>query len=244
MNKLLVQNTKAKFIQNLIYCQVQDSNIVGSILNNNLYQIYYSYNPTHVIFSADNITPEISQFISDFSTNIKCFIFHDQINLAILNNFESFPVYNITNAEITNPKNNNIIYPKNMINSQLFYKTNNLSKHESMVCFLDNQAMPNEKLNNYLYPNTKLPIKLFNNVSGHNYQNLGVLNERQKAKVLQNNKYYLSLENNKSDYCVEASVCGCHVVSLENIEDYQSVPYNDPPDTIEYQTFIKERILI
>lgn len=244
MNKILVQNTKAKFIQNLIYCQVQDSSIIGSTFSNNLYQIYYSYNPTHAVFSADNITPEITQFISDFSTSVKCFIFHDQINFNILNNFESFPVYNITSSEINNTNNKNIVYTKNIINSQLFYKINNLPKHESIVCFLDNQEMPNEQLNDCLYPNTKLPIKLFNSVDSHNYQNLGLLNEQQKAKVLQNNKYYLSLENSKSDYSAEASACGCHVVVLENIKDYQSVPYNEPPDTIEYQTFIKERILI
>jgi hypothetical protein len=49
---LLVQNFNSKFIKNTIYSIIDNTTIINSDINNNLYKIYYQYRCTHAILSA------------------------------------------------------------------------------------------------------------------------------------------------------------------------------------------------
>ncbi len=112
MKTLLVQNSKSKFIQTSMYCTIPDTNIVGAIIDNNLYKTYYSYNPTHAIFCANKITEEIIQFISDFSaTKIKCFIYHENLSFEILDHLKELSVTHISTIKIK-PEYKSVLLPK------------------------------------------------------------------------------------------------------------------------------------
>jgi hypothetical protein len=244
MTTLLVQNSKSKFIQTSVYSNIPNTNIIGSSIDSHLYKIYYSHNPTHAIFCANRLTDEIIQFISDFSsTKVKCFIYHDNLSFEILDQFKELPVTHISKIKIKS-EYKSVLLPKNLINSQLFYNNASITKKESIVCFVDDYETIPESLSNYLYPNTTIPIKLFNNYNIPHYQNLGMLDETNKANVLQSHKYYLSIENNKNDYSLEASLCGSIVVDIDKIQNYETIQYTEPKDYYDLATFIKESILI
>jgi hypothetical protein len=109
---------------------------------------------------------------------------------------------------------------------------------------MDNYETIPESISNYLYPKTNIPIKLFNNNSIAHYQNLGLLDESNKANILQSNKYYVSIANNKNDYSLEASLCGSIVLDVDQIQNYETIEYTEPKDYYDLATFIKESILI
>lgn len=243
MTTLLVQNSKSKFIQSSIYCKIPNTDIIGSNIDNHLYKIYYSHNPTHAIFCANRLTDEIAQFISDFSfAKVRCFIYHENLSFDVLEQFKELPVTHISKINIKS-EYKSILLPKNLINSQLFYNDISISKKESIVCFMDDYETIPENLTNYLYPNTTFPIKLFNNYSLPHYQNLGMLDEKSKANILQTSKYYLSIANNKNDYSLEAGLCGGIVVDIHQIQNYETIQYTEPKDYHDLATFIKESIL-
>jgi hypothetical protein len=244
MTTLLVQNSKSKFIQSTIYSNIPNVNIIGSNIDNHLYKIYYSHNPTHAIFCANRLTDEIIQFISDFaSSKIKCFIYHENLSFEILDKLKDLSVINISSIKIKS-EYQSVLLPKNLINSQLFYNNPSVVKKESIVCFIDNYEIIPESISNYLYPKTNIPIKLFNNNSIAHYQNLGLLDESNKANILQSNKYYVSIPNNKNDYSLEASLCGSIVLDVDQIQNYETIEYTEPKDYYDLATFIKESILI
>jgi len=244
MTTLLVQNSKSKFIQSSIYSNIPNVNIIGSSIDNNLYKIYYSHNPTHAMFCANRLTDEIIQFMSDFSsTKVRCFIYHDNLSFEILDQLKELSVTHISKIKIKS-EYKSVLLPKNLINSQLFYNNESITKKESIVCFIEDYETIPESLSNYLYPNTTIPIKLFNNYNVTHYQNLGMLDETSKANVLQSHKYYLSVPDHKNDYSLEASICGSIIVNLDQIQNYKTADYTEPKDYYDLTTFIKESILI
>lgn len=244
MTKLLVQQHNSKFIQNIIYSKINNTDIIGAVLNNNLYQIYYTHKPTHVIFCADNLTPETIQFISDFgnNTDIKCFLYHNRsISEEIYTAFKTTGIIHICDEKYSGKDECQLLCPNNLINSQIF--NNGTNTNESIVCFLDDYNELPSVLQPYLYPNTKMPIKLFNAPDLKHYQNLGLLDELTRANVLKSTKYFLSLGSSKNDYSLEAQSCGCIILSIADLKEYTSIQYKAPGPVIDYATFITESIL-
>jgi hypothetical protein len=132
MTTLLVQNSRSKFIQSSIYSDIPNVNIIGSTIDNHLYKIYYSHNPTHAIFCANRLTDEIIQFISDFSsTKVKCFIYHDNLSFDLLDQLKELQVTHISKIKIKS-EYKSILLPKNLINSKLFYNNASTVKKESI----------------------------------------------------------------------------------------------------------------
>lgn len=239
MNNILVQHSNNKFIRTTIFSSIEDVNIMGATINNNLYQIFYSIKPTHVIFDSSILTKEIAQFVTDFSNTVKCFFYHHKISSDTIKYFESYNVFHLTHEQ----NYSNIIHiPDNLVNTQLFYNNTNIIKQNNLVCFLENLPIIPDFLKDYLYPKSKLPIKLFNSSQAPHHQNLGLLNEKEKAAILQQNKYYLVLSEN-DPYTNEAKNCGSIIVNIHNIDKYSLLEYNEPESLIDFNTFFKENIL-
>lgn len=238
MKKLLVQNCVSKFFKNIINVTIDDCNIIGSNINNNLYQLYYTYNFTHILFKAELINKEILQFIQDFSNNgVRCFVHHSSLVPNLIKDLQN---YNITH--FSDKKYDNTIHiPNNLINTRLFFDNSSI-RSDSIVCFCEFIVLP-EFLNDYLYPKTSLPIKLFNNGKIAHPQNLGLISEQDRANILQTNKYYLALSED-DQYILEAQHCGCIVLQVTNLNDYIKVPYSAPQSSIEYVDFVKDKILL
>lgn len=239
MNTVLVQYSHAKFMRTAIFSSIEGYNILGSAINNNLYQIYYSIKPTNAIFHASMITPEIVQFIGDFSDKVKCCLYHDTISSDVVNHFQS---YNIKHLTYDTTQQNTVHIPKDLVDTQLFHVNTNISKQDSLVCFIDHLPILPDFLKNYLYPKSTLPIKLFNNPYIQHSQNLGLLNELDKASVLQNHKYYLVINDN-DEYIREAQSCGCIVVNIRDIENYESLSYVKPESYTDFAKFFKDNIV-
>jgi hypothetical protein len=206
--------------------------MIGDITNT-LYQTFYTYKFDAIIFMASKFNTEIFQFINEFD-NIKVFIYHDILNPALFD-----LSLNIVHL-LDNYKNKNQDNIRNiplLINKQLYDSISNISmKYDVMVCFLD--GLPNipEQLSKFLYPNTKLPIKLFNNENIYHSQNLGMLNEVEKAHILKQAKYYITINNL---YVAEAMASGCIVLAPEEIDDMVPKKYKNKKDYNSYSNFIE-----
>lgn len=239
MNTVLVQYSDSKFMRTAIFSSIDGCNILGSAINNNLYQIYYSIKPTHAIFHASMITPEIMQFIGDFSDKVKCCLYYDSISSDIMNHFQSYNIKHLT-YDTTQP--NTLHLPKDLLDTQLFHINPNITKKDSLVCFINDLPILPDFLKDHLYPKSKLPIKLFNNPYIQHPQNLGLLNESDKALVLQNHTYYLVLNDN-DEYIREAQSCGCIVVNIRDIDNYTSLPLIKPESYTDFAKFFKDNVV-
>lgn len=240
MNTVLIQKSNIKFMRSAIVSSINNTNIIGLAINNNLYKTFYTTKPTHAIFDSNMINNEIIQFIQDLSDKIKCFIYHDSVSPETIKKFESYNVKHLLYNNTT--IYNSICIPHNLINTNLFYNDNTIQKQDSIVCYLDNLPILPEFLKQYLYPKTQLPIKLFNNPHIQHYQNLGILNELDKAEVLRNHKYYLVIDES-DQYIEEAKHCGCTIIYIKDIENYTSMQYIEPSIFVNFSTFFEENIL-
>ena len=77
MKTLLIQQHESKFIQSLLHLQTESEGvkIIGSIFNERLYKLYFLNKPTHVVFIGSKLNAENLQFISEYSSIVKCYIF-------------------------------------------------------------------------------------------------------------------------------------------------------------------------
>jgi hypothetical protein len=241
---LLVQNFNTKFIKNTIYSNIDDTTVINTDVDNNLYKIYYRYNFTHIIFAAALLSTEIIQFISDFSESVKVFLYHDTFVDDAANILSDTNITHIVNDNYTNDKYNIININPYIINTNLFNKNRQSDiRNNCIIGFLDNYNFIPHNLNNYLYPKTKLPIKIFNAVNSPHHQNLGLVNDIEKSQLLKSNKYYLSLDYEK-DYSIEAQACGAIIVGPDQLSDLNNVSYTDHPEIMDHKQFIIERILV
>ena len=245
---LIIQNAPHKIIQNLIFSKIEDTNIVGADFDGSLYKIYYSHSPTHIVFSADRLNEESLQFISDFgSSNTKCFVYHNDISLEILSKLKNLNVTHLVSKVENLPTYlDNYILVDNVINTTIFHN-NNLTdiKKDHIICFLENIKKIPDELQNYLYPSSKMPIKLFNSKHITHYQNLGAINEITKSVLLRSNNYYLSLDEVKHNYEIEAKLSGATVIKISDLPHYDKKINDDLEinQIIPIEQFIKERIL-
>jgi hypothetical protein len=244
MNKILVQYCNSKFIQNLSILQLDNTNIQSNIFDKQLYRLYFSYQPTHVVFSADKISEECAQFIEDYQDSTTIYAYHpnDQ-TLSLIPNYPASCFHLVPDSlRQSMPTNYNLdkVYyiPNDLINTAIYYRDDR-PRSESIIYFAqkDISCLPDE-LVNVLYPNTKLPIKLFDIPRIPHSQNLGTLSESEKGEILRNNEYYLTYSSD--EYLTEAIESGCKIVNFEDITNYKTkASVKDLVSTIKYQDFLQ-----
>jgi hypothetical protein len=244
MNRIIVQFVEShKFLLDTIYCQIANTEIYGIDINQNLYKSVFHIKPKYLLFSGYNLSPEIISFMqdnavsSDLLTIYICWL--DDDSYKHLDN--KYKVTHIVPGD-TNKivKTENVIYyPNNLLNTNIFYSSNIENKNNNIIGFLEKITELSPELINCLYPNKKLPIKLFNNKNIHTIHNLGKVTEPQKAEILQQNKYYLNLDNN---YSIAASVCGCTILNMSDIDNITDVQYKQPPAYKDHAQFLTEHM--
>lgn len=237
MKKFLIQNCNSKFFRNISNVSIDDYQIINSNINNNLYKLYYTENFGYALFKAELLTAEIIQFIEDFGkSNVKCFVHHNNISDTVLSQMSRFAATHLSNREGPGC----ITVPKNLVNTTMFTNPN-IQRSHGLVCFCEYPVLP-EFLNDYLYPKTKLPIKLFNNAKIPHYQNLGLISEKNRAKILQTHTHYLALDSEDA-YILEAQLCGSIVLQVAELDKYDQIKYNPPGPHIDYSNFVKDNLL-
>lgn len=240
--KLLIHNNTHKFLNNILHTQIDNVQTYLTKLDGDLYSLYYQHKFDYMIFSFSELTNEILQFISEFGYNHKIFIYHDKNpDDQFINSYQSVCRNLIHEKFINNnmPKNT-ISIPNNLLNDQIFLPSGE-NKLDQMVCFLDGLSEIPDELEFLLYPNTRNKIKLFNNNNIKHHQNLGILSEIDKAKLLNISKYYISING---DYSLEATVCNCIVLDTTELSDMIPKKYdNISADYKTYHNFIIGNIL-
>jgi hypothetical protein len=90
-----------------------------------------------------------------------------------------------------------------------------------------------------IYPNSNLKIKLFNNQKIKHPLNVGKLQEKEKAEILNRSEFFLSLDG---FYEVEAFCCGAKVIGIDSIESLE--PQNIIVENIQsYQNFFRDLLV-
>lgn len=233
--KIFAQYLDTKFINSLSYCT--SANITTNEIKDNLYQIHYRYNFDTYIFCANLITQEIFQFISEFAgQKIQCILYHpENINPEVIKAFD-----NINCRHLGHEQHHNIIdiIPP-LVHKHIFLSNPIAARTRDMVSFLDykQQELPQEFIA-IVYPQSKQKFQFFTKHFLHN-QNLGDLNEMEKATILNSSKTYLSIDHHTCDYSYEAIMCGNRVL-VKDKDEYVD-KHLDMTDKIKtYDQFIGE----
>lgn len=231
--KIFISQDNSKFINNLLLNRIPHLDIISGNCKNNLYKIHQIYNPSSYIFSLSSINNEILQFIREYGLKIKIIIYHPNINKEVL---QALPncLHLIHDNTISN---NTKVIPK-LINKELYINTNSDYRHDSICSFVDDINQIPEDLASVLYPNTKLKIKLYGGSFKH-AQNLGLILEQDKPAILNQNKYYLDLDNK---YTYEAVACGCEIYTLDTLRNDKKISIDTTEiDNIQtYSSFLME----
>lgn len=242
--KIFVAQRNNRFINGLTGYFSEIADVVHTDVNKNIYNIYYSLNFDYCIINLSNIDNELVQFISEYSSIIKIFIYFDVQNYKDTNILESLKtsVYYLIPENIYNiysKYEHTIKVPNNLVNKKLFNRNNSIQKNQDSICFfLDQCESIPESLMNQLYPTTKKRITLYNNNTIKHPQNLGVVSEIDKAYILNKSEYFI---NYNSYYIFEAISCGCKIITIDNIDI--SKCENISPEITNYDDFLKEYIL-
>jgi hypothetical protein len=241
MKSLLIQQSPEKFMQNCSALSFDDILIIDISIGNNLYQTFFRHKPEYCIFSGSLIDKEILQFCEDYGDSTHIYFFH--IDHNSYDKVKSLLPKNSKVAHIGYDDTYDSAIPTGLVNDQVFYNTNSNTK-DGIVCFMDGLTTISNELIDLLYPNSSIPIKLFNCPNIKHYQNLGIVTEKDRAKLLQTHKYYLSLNQDSGfNYINEAIACGSKVVSLSQIKDnsYLSI-LSESSDTSKttYNQFLRE----
>lgn len=243
-NKIFVDYKNNRFINGLIGSHQKDAEIVHAAINKNIYNIYYALNFNYCIFNLSSIDNEIVQFISEYSSQIKIFIYFDVPNyteVGIIEALKNSIYYLIPENTFDYYKtySNTIQIKNNLINSSIFYRNDSIAKNKDAVCvFLDLLGSIPEQLTEKLYPKTKMKIMMYNNPTIKHAQNLGVLSETDRAYVLNKSSYFINYQNH---YIHEAVVCGCKILDINNIDINQNMDINQ--EVTNYENLLKEYIL-
>jgi hypothetical protein len=231
---ILIQQTNNKFINNISSIELQNYNMYKNTINNNLYKLHYEHKIETVFFVESLLSNEILQYIAEFFQTIRIFIYHDKLpNKEIIESYKNACIH-LVNPNFTKVQYTQVI--PLLLNTKLYNNHNQEQKNNDIICFLDNLDTLSLDLKNLLYPNTKLKIKLFNNEKIHHPQNLGILTEKDKAKILKQSKYFLALDES---YVTEALVSGCEVLDIKELSDMKPHKYVTIPKYISYETFME-----
>lgn len=230
--RIFTQYIDTKFINSLADLQQGDLQIASANILQNLYKIHYVYNFDTYVFCSSLIDSEIHQFITEFAKQKRIVVYHPDIVLDNIISGLPDSCRHISHQE--NQKTTTIPY---LVNSHIFMQyTGSVARRPEILCFLDNYTSIPDHLVSLLYPNSRLPIKVFSKYIQHP-QNLGILNEYEKAQLLNNTQYYLNLD---TQYEVEAAMCGAVVVDILNEQTIQPVPLNSLAPYQTYQEFLSE----
>ena len=237
MSILFVQDSDNKFVNNLKLTQIPNHQIMFGPVSQNLYGLYYSYRFSHLILMASMLDQETLQFVSEYHTEIKCYVYNDiHISSNVVGLYRDKVTFILRNKQDNISKDSSIILPR-LVNQELFNSLNQSShRHNSIICFIDHLDKIPDELNQYLYPMTKLPIKLFNNSNIKHHQNLGTLSEIDKASILQQVRYYLTIDEH---YLAEAWAGGCDVLTIEELDLIQPKKYKNKKQCQTYRSFME-----
>lgn len=237
MKTLLIPNINNKFYRNLAIVQINNLNIVANneLLQGNIYGLYYRIKFDYVIVPSSLLSNSIIQFAIEYASNVKVII---DIDSNLDNEFiEAYKgvFYFLTTSTNNNNNNRFLIKPQFIINEPLYEK--NINKENFIACFLDGCNSIPTALTDYLCPNSLLKIKMFNGMNISHHQNIGMLNEIDKAEILKKAEYYLGL--NDESYIIEAKLSGCKILNLDTIKDMQEIPLNIP-QYITYEQLLQD----
>lgn len=215
MTHILIQHSNAKFIQNCLSLSMPDYMIIDIVVGNNLYNTYFRHKPGHCLFSGGVLSSEVIQFCEDYSNETSIYIFHETEDSYVKS--EAL-LGGGTNVRHIGYGVATFSMPDNLINDQLFYNTNQPHTQSGVVCFMDGVPEMPKPLMALLYPNTNTPIKLFNCPNIKHYQNLGMVNEKNRALLLQTHQYCLDMSPYQGySYINEAIACGSIPISIDDI---------------------------
>lgn len=214
MKHILIPDINNKFYNNLSITKLPNINITSSIINKNIYSIYYRLPFDILIMPYSLIDNSIIQFGIEYP-QIKIIIDLDIQNIEsdFINTYKSIFTFMTMNPQNISTKT--ISIPIDLINDQI-YSVNSpkIQKQNYIACFLDNLMNLPGDLEPYLYPKSNNKIRMFNNLNINHVQNLGLINEIDKAKILFEAKYYLTLNDL---YLNEAVLSGCEILTLESL---------------------------
>lgn len=234
--KIFVQKQDSKFINNIILTlRYMEETVLSTDINKDLYKIYHHYPFDIAIFLSSKFDNEIAQFITEmYSKNVKFFIYHDELNTDILRDFNKAAVH------LSHTNHETAINLPDMINNHLYKKSDLHRKKSSYAVFLDHTNNIPDEIIDILYPNTKLHINMFNSEYVSHPQNLGLITEIEKAKILNEYEFFIDINNN---YSAEALACGSKVITVEQIKNNKK-PKTQKKKTIDtYENFIRTHLI-
>lgn len=230
MKNIFVQNTYNKFTNNLRYVNMPDIKFYFDTVNNNLYKSFYSLNLSYLFFCSSSIDNEILSFIKDgIIENKHIYIYHDIYNEYLITMTSECNHIIDDNIE----PNLGIPFPKNIINTNLYYNNPNIVKKNRTIVFLEKQTTIPEKIKSQLYPNDS-KVLMFNNANIKNDQNLGFLSELMRAEILQESMYF-ACDNDY--YAIEAKLCGCEILDINDLNNNITDKY-DASKHIDYSEYL------
>lgn len=242
--KIFVDYKNNRFINGLVGSDQNDLQIVHAQVNKNIYNIYYSLNFNYCIFNLSSLDNEVAQFISEYSSKIKTFIYfdiHNYTDTGLIDAFKDNIYYLVPENTYSNYANyaNVIKINTNLVNKNIFRIDDNVDRDPDAICvFLDLFESIPEQLMDKLYPKTKTKIIMYNNPKIKHAQNVGPLSEVDRAYVLNRSSYFV---NYSDHYIYEAICCGCKILDINNIDTQHCVALNE--NITSYDNLLKEHIL-
>lgn len=241
MTLLIVENSDNKFVNNIRFTQSPKLTIGTAVLDGTLYDIYYKHKFSAIIFMSSKFRPEVRQFILEYAeeSDVKIFIYHDILTVELFDISDKI-IHLVDQKYKYEIKHKTIRYVPQLVNKEL-YNTNNApkEKQKAIVCFLDGLTSIPSELSKYLYPNTLMPIKLFNNANIKHHQNLGMLDEPEKAQILKQAEYYIAIDDH---YAPEAISSGCKALDMNELSTLDMQKYKHKKNYQSYTNYIENLI--
>lgn len=237
MNKLLIQYKNNKFVNNIQLSSIDFCGVFIGNTQSQLYKLFYENQFTHIIFIASLLGNEELSFIEEFGKNVHIYIYEDK-PVVLPKNLNISAVL-APSPNKTKESTYKIINMPKLVNNEVFNKLDNVEKLDKIICFIDHIDSIPDNLNQLLYPNpTSLPILLFNNSAIIHPQNLGTLNEKDKAELLKTHKYYLALDDN-DEYVPEAWACDTIVLTTEDVSSLKPTKFKTSKYFQSYCNFLR-----
>lgn len=226
--KLFVTPHNNRFIKNIVLNKLEGLEILSGDYKHQLYKIHQQHQIHSYIFISTELDSETTQFISDYCSKIKIFIYHNSYNDSLVKQFPN--CYHLCHDSSSL---HNVISIPRLVNTDIFFNMNSQNRSKGcFISFIDDIDIISKKLSHLLYPNTKFKIKIYGDSFGH-YQNLGKVSEQDKADILNRNKNFLAVND---DYIEEALLCGCDIYTVDSIQDNKII--NDTI-SVNYETYIE-----
>lgn len=231
--KLFIAYQNNKFIDNSIQNKIDGLEILSGTHAGVLYKLQQQHNINAYIFNLNNLNQETLQFIYDYSRKIKIFIYHEDVNIQIVQELKN--CYHLVHNELL--LDNTIVIP-NLVNTSIFYNKNLKNKIDNhILCFIDSSYHNNKELYQILYPNDNnaYNIKIYGSHTFKHPQNLGAVSESDKANLLNQYKKYLTVNNS---YSQEALLCGCDIYTLDSLIINSTINHNISTTYQTYASFL------